>query len=210
MIYEVTPDPNEDHALNAQELWGSGSAGSPQADQPVAGPELRLDTAELFYRLAVAAVHLAMARLEFRLNSDRVAICTACNEETPGSIAFRHKPNCEANEILSTVELLRQHGTLEQIVHERGAVSHGSKAGAIDRNRSRSAFAEPWTFRAVGSHGAINLIDNEGCVRAVVSGPYLDRLATAERITTCVNYLAGNSTSFIEDLKAAASEGRTV
>jgi hypothetical protein len=112
MITHRGPDPNQDHALNAHELWGTATNGSPCACEPAVLPARRPDDSELLYGLCVAAVRLATARLEFRYDAERIATCTACGEETPGVTTFRHKSGCDADKILSTVELLRQRGTL--------------------------------------------------------------------------------------------------
>jgi hypothetical protein len=208
MIYEAEPeDPAVDRAVSEPELWGRDQNDSNVRSWPLtkrAGPESPAEDSELMYRLVVVALALASSQLEIRIAADRKAICTSCGEEAPVGAAFRHRPECLSAEVIRIIAQLKERGSLELNPKGREDATPGNDASAGDGNRSRFAFREPWTYRAGSEPGTFAVVDRDGCMRALVSGRFVDRLGTAERIASCVNFCTGNSTELLGKLKAAA------
>lgn len=173
------------------------------------GPESRPedgDRATVLYRLAMVSLALASSQIILRTGSERVTLCSSCGEETPAGTMLQHKPNCLSAEVVRLVVRLKELEVLDLKSQRREEANAVETRSADDGNRSRSDLREPWYFRSTLTPGTFHVLDCDGCVRAIVNGPFVERLATAERIATCVNFCTGTSTELLKQLKRAAEE----
>jgi hypothetical protein len=192
------PDPAIDGSA-ATDMPGRSNVRSwPSSDS--AGPEVHSEAASLMYRLAIVALALATSQLEIRSNGDRVAICTSCGETTSDGCVWNHRPGCLGAEVIRIVDELKRSGILTSNLDRR---EDGSRSGedrrAADGNRPRSAFREPWQCHCGPEPGMFQIVDRDGCSLAVVSGRFLNRLAIAERIVTCVNFCEGHTAELLNE-----------
>jgi hypothetical protein len=205
MIHEVDPDGMEAECMGI-DLPGVSNV-RPWPSSPAAEPESRPedgDRATVLYRLAMVSLALASSQVILRTGSERVTLCASCGEETPAGTMLQHKPGCLSAEVVRLVMRLKELESLDLKSQRREVGGGNEERSAADRNQPRSDLREPWQVQRGPEPGMFRVVDCDGCDRALIHGRFVERLATAERIATCVNFCLGNSTEILKQLKAAA------